>query len=195
MRELIKKITQYLQRIGTVGWSKNLFLESCDLENSEVFIRQYSFSVKRWIGDNADYKDLAEKHLESKKGNCSVYQIDSILNEAKILLVFYTTYGRSETKKHYGIRIPKNEIEKLGLNLVQTNGTTDVEDVDKLHWEIVGPEHAFEQLAELISRGIKNCEDRFRVLEKDQVRDGLKNLANLPGVPEPVREKCLKALK
>lgn len=191
---MIKRVIEYFNILRK---SKEIFLKPVDPELNEIFLRQYSPSPGQWMGEDPNYKELALRYLGSKEGNCSVFQIDSILNESKILLAIYTKYGRSSCSKTYGIRIPKKEIKELGLSIKHTpsSGTTEVEEVDKLHWEIEGTEDKFERLAQRISNGIKICEDRFRVLESNQVKEGLRILANLAGVTEPVRQKCLKASK
>lgn len=195
MKKLIQGIVEYLHNKGIIDWFKNRAQKSTEFQGEVIFVRQQSASTDRWISDNADFEELAEKFLGSNIGTCSVYKLDSVLNEAKILLALFATRPRFSLDKTHSIRIPKNEIEELGLQLIQTNGETDLEDVNKLHWDIVGTKDKFERLAELISQRSKSCEDRFRILEQKQVREGLKNFITLPDASDSLRKKCLKATK
>lgn len=191
----VNKVIQKFFFPKVFNWIKRKSFKSNNVENNEIFIRRISSSVDKWLEEGAKFSELADNCLGRKKGNCSVYQLDNILNEAKILLTLFTTPRRLSFSTTASIRIPRNEIEIIGLSLVQTKGTTDVEEIDQLHWEIEGTEEQFERLAELISQGGKKCEDRFRVLEKNRVKEGMKLFVNLPGLPETVLEKCRRALQ
>ena len=96
------------------------------------------------------------------------------IQEAEIIAAHFAKRGKNHLLRCYALRIFPRDLRGLDIPLVQNRGSTGVNSVDDLHYDLepVSPKD-FIQLIERVCQGMNRGEDRVRILGKQDLKEQL----------------------
>lgn len=120
------------------------------------------------------------------------------MKEVECVAAHFQTYNKASVTKQYAVRIHSRDCERAGIQVEadKGEGRTGLKDIDEKHYNLIGNQQQFMNLAKEIVAKIWEGEDRLRVLPEAQLRAQLTVFVHLQAnlIASEAKQRCEKAL-